>query len=46
MAKNNNALSFADLHDLLMKPMETMISEGKQCALAASITGCWDSSIC
>jgi len=30
MAKNNNALSFADLHDLLMKPMETMISEGKQ----------------
>merc|ERR1719160_1861408 len=30
LAKNNNALSFADLHALIMKPMEIMMSEGKK----------------
>merc|ERR1719310_8752 len=30
LAKNNNALSFADLHGLIMKPMESMMSEGKK----------------
>merc|ERR1719460_976314 len=36
LAKNNNALSFADLHALIMKPMETMMSEGKKSRIMLS----------